>query len=135
GDRPAFRLFKEKDLLLNACQGVRLRIVRFIGSFSSQDEYRLSPTHRVWLHFDKSQSLAQVSDEWLHKVTRLFSLLIGDPVDYEDVECYFDDPWRKNFKGLPTEGKLLRRGKRRSSSEDGLHTLAMIAPYPQIKNQ
>jgi ApeA N-terminal domain 1 len=135
GDRPAFRPLKETDLLLNACRGVRLRIARCIGSSSSQDEYRLRPIHRVWLHFGKPQSLAQVSDEWLHKVTRLFSLLIGDPVDYDEAECYFDDPWRKNFKGVPTEGKLLRRGKRRSPSDNGLHTLAMLAPFPQIEKQ
>jgi len=134
GDRPALRPPREDDLVFDVCSDVRMRIARCIAPSWSQDEYRWIPTHRIWVHFDKPQSLAILSNHWLPWVTRLFSLLMGTSVTCQQIDCYLDDPFAENFKGFPKEGKLITRGKKQREPH-GLHTLEMLAPYPDIANQ
>jgi hypothetical protein len=129
-----WKLPDEKDSTYDVCAGVKLTIARFIAPSSSQDEERWVPGHRIWLHFEKAQSLQQITDKWLPWIRRLFSLLIGTSVSSTRVECFLEDPYSECTEP-PTEGVLLRpSGKRRIRVRDP-SIYEMLAPYPELADQ
>jgi hypothetical protein len=130
-ENPSLRPALAADVIVDVCADLQVRIVRFIATSWSQTEYRFSSRPRLWLHFRNAQSVSDVADRWVPWVTRLFSLLIGEPVSCKTTELYQDDPYNPNAKGLPTEGTLIRHGKRRETGKP-VHTINMLAPYPGI---
>jgi hypothetical protein len=132
--RPVYQTPPVEEILVDVSPGVQLRIVRFITYSSALDEYNFQPAHQFWLHFDTAQSIGQISDWWVPWVTRLLSLLVGNPVRCSKTELFIQDPYAADAEGFPNPGTVIRRGKDDAPNAKNVHTFEMLAPYPSIAN-
>jgi len=128
----AFRIPREGEVLIDVSSGVQLRIVRWIGPSDSQEEYSFRPAHQFWLHFEAAQKLCDITDWWVPWVTRLMSLLVGDPVTCSKTELFLEDPYDPDVKQFANPGTVIRRGKNDRPESKNIHRFAMLAPYPNI---
>lgn len=129
GEAPSYRAAKGDDLLFDICNGVQMRIARFVGMSSSDEEYAFRPKPQVWLHFDSPKRVSDVVDWWTHRVITFFSLIIGDPITVDALNIYIQDPYTPG-SGLPKEGKVIRRHP--EEKESRTHTFEMLAAYPEV---
>ena len=131
----AFRIPRESELLIDVSSGVQLRIVRWIGGpSSSQEEYSFRPAHQLWLHFEAAQKLSDVTDWWVPWVTRLMSLLVGDPVTCSKTELFLEDPYAADVEEFANPGTVIHRGKNGRPKPKNVHAFAMLASYPSIQS-
>lgn len=132
--RSVFGIPREDELLIDVSSDVQLRIVRWIGYSSSDEEYSFRPAHQLWLHFETAQSLCDVSERWVSWITRLMSLLIGDRVTCSKTEVFVEDPYAADFKGFVNPGTVVRRGGKSGRKPKNISRFRMLAAYPSIAN-
>jgi hypothetical protein len=132
--QPALQIPRESELLIDVSSGVQLRIVRCIAPSSGEDEYSLRPSHQLWLHFQARQKVCDVTDWWVPWVTRLMSLLVGDPVTCSKIDLYTQDPYAADSKGLVNPGTVVRRGGKSGRKAKSVSSFSMLAAYPSIAN-
>lgn len=130
--RSALRIPRQSELLIEVSSGVQLRIASFIAPSSSQEEYSLRPRHQLWLHFHTGQTVCHINDWWVPWVTRLMSLLVGDPVTCSKTELFVQDPYASDVEEFLNPGTVIRRGKKGRPKPKNVHPFAMLASYPTI---
>ena len=130
--RSALQIPHKSDLLVEVSSGVQLRIVRFIAPSSSADGYSLRPRHQLWLHFQTAQTVCHICNWWVPWITRLMSLLVGDPVTCSKTELFVQDPYASDVEEFLNPATVIRRGKNGRLKPKNVHPFAMLASYPNI---
>jgi hypothetical protein len=130
--RALLQIPHESDLVIEVSAGVQLRIVRFIAPSSSVDGYNLRPRHQLWLHFHSAETVCHVCDWWVPWITRLMSLLVGDPVTCSKTELFVQDPYAADVKEFVNPGTVIRPGNNGRAKPKNIHPFAMPASYASV---
>ena len=128
----ALQIPHESEVLVEVSPSVQLRIVRFIAPSSSEDGYSLRPCHQLWLHFQTAQPVRHISEWWVPWITRLMSLLVGDPVTCSKTELFVQDPYDADAEEFMNPGTVIRRGKNGRPKPKNVNPFSMLASYPSI---